>query len=177
MSTQETKEIKIVTACIIAVFLYNLIEGYAFYKLAVVELSTLLMISICIPVILVLLLAGLIYPENSNKQEKECFLGILTLILVLTPLATLPGYYLIAYHSSPIDQDVEYEDFVRSYVIEPKTQECRFSYVVFKSTVENTATAIKRLNKSTKDCEKEYASRIAAFNLEKSNIQILFSER
>lgn len=177
MSTQEAKEIKIITACMIAVFLYNLVEGYTLYKLAVVELSTLFMISICIPIILVLLLAGLIYPENSNKQEKECFLGMLILIFALIPLATLPGHYLIAYYSSPMDQDVEYENFVRSYVIEPKTQECRFSYVVFKSTAENAATAIKRLNESTKDCEKEYAGRIAAVNLEKSNIQILFSER
>ena len=40
MQIQEAKEIKVVTACIIAVFLYNLIEGYILYKLAAIHIIT-----------------------------------------------------------------------------------------------------------------------------------------
>ena len=140
---QKAKEDLAATALVVGIFFYNFIEGCIFYKFAAIKLSTLLIISICIPVIVSLILIGSIYPKNSSNQEKRRFVSIFVLLFALSILVTLPGHY---------------HGFLRSYVVESKVQECRYRYMIFVSTEENYFAAAKRISKSTKNCEKEYAN-------------------
>ena len=141
MTEQRTKEDFAATALVTGIFFYNFIEACFFYKFAVIKLSTLLIISICIPAIALLILIGSIYPKNGSKQEKRRFVGIFILLFALSMLITLPAHYY---------------GFVRSYVVESKVQECRYRYMIFASTEENYFAAAKRISKSIKNCEKEY---------------------
>ena len=116
---QKVKEDFAATVLVAGIFFYNFIEACIFYKFAFIKLSTLLIISICIPAIALLILIGSIYPKNGSKQEKRRFVGIFILLFALSMLITLPGHY---------------HGFVQSYVVESKAQECRYRYVVFVST-------------------------------------------
>ena len=140
---QKAKEDLAATALVVGIFFYNFIEGCIFYKFAAIKLSTLLIISICVPAIALLILIGSIYPKNGSKQEKRRFVGIFILLFALSMLITLPGHYY---------------GFVCSYVVESKVQDCRYRYMIFVSTEENYFAAANRISKSIKNCEKEHVN-------------------
>ena len=140
---QKAKVDLVATALVTGIFFYNFIEACIFYKFAFIKLSTLLIISICVPAIASLILIGSIYPKKGSKQEKRRLVSIFILLFALSMLLTLPGHY---------------HGFVSSYVVESKVQECRCRYMIFTSTEENYFAAANRISKSIKNCEKEHVN-------------------